>query len=74
MGVVLLPETFERLDHLKHALEVMHQVCPCDCSLLSSTVLSTFSCVIHCACSDTHAQVFQESPGVLLTPQLVPLP
>ena len=29
-------------------------------------------CVICCACSHTCAQVFQESPGVLLTPQLVP--
>ena len=29
-------------------------------------------CVICHACSDTHAQVFQESPAVPLTPQLVP--
>ena len=30
-----------------------------------------YLCVICCMCSDTHAQVFQESPGVPLTPQLV---
>ena len=34
-----------------------------------------FTCVLsHHLCSDTCAQVFQESLGVLLTPQLVPPP
>ena len=41
VGVVLLPETFKRLDHSKHALVAMHQVHPCNWRLLSSTVFST---------------------------------
>ena len=53
----------------------MHQVCPCDWSLLPLTVFSAFTCVLFChTCSDTCTQVFQESLGVLLTPQLVPSP
>ena len=71
-GVVLLPKTFKRLDHSKHTQVVMSQVHPCNWSLLPSTVSSVFTCVLfHHACSDTHAQVFQESLGVPLTPQLV---
>ena len=49
----------------------MCQVCPYDWNLLSSSVLSTYSCAFSHTCSDTHAQVFQESLGVPLTPQLV---
>ena len=65
--------TFQKLDRSKHAQAVTCQVHPCDWSLLPSTVLSTFTCVLFChACSDTHAQVFQESLGVPPTPQLVP--
>ena len=72
-GVVLLPKTFKRLDHSTHTQVVMSQVHPCNWSLLPSTVSSVFTCVLfHHACSDTHAQVFQESLGVPLTPQLVP--
>ena len=53
----------------------MRQVRPCNWSLLPSTVLDAFTCVFfHHVCTDTHAQVFQESPGVPPTPQLVPLP
>ena len=52
----------------------MSEVHPCDWSQLPSTVLSTFSVLFHCMCSNTRAQVFQESLGVLLTPQLVPPP
>ena len=71
-GLVLLPETFKRLDRLKCTEVAMSQVHPCDWSLLSSTVLSVFTCVLFChMCSDTCAQVFQESLGVPLTPQLV---
>ena len=70
--MVLFPETFKRLDHSKHTQVVTCHTCPCDWSLLPSTVLT---CVLFChACSDTHAQVFQESPGVPSTPQLVPPP
>ena len=73
--MLLLPKTFKRLDRSKCAQVVMSQVPPCNWSLLPSTVLSVFSCVLfHCMCSDTHAQVSQESPGVLPTPQLVPPP
>ena len=72
-GLVLLPETFKRLDHSKCAQVVMCQVHPCDWSLLPSTILSTFTCVLFCCmCSNTCTQVFQESLGVLPTPQLVP--
>ena len=43
---------------------------------LEPTIFNCFEhfwlCVIHCVCSDTHTQVFQENLGVLLTPQLVP--
>ena len=70
--MVLLPETFKRLDRSKCAQVVMCQVHPCDWSLLPSTVLSAFICVLfHHACSDSWAQVFQKSPGVPHTPQLV---
>ena len=73
--MVLLPKTFKRLDCSKHTQVVMCQVCPCDWSLLPSTVLSTFTCVLfHGTCYDTHAQVFWESPGVQPTPELVPPP
>ena len=71
--MVLLPKTFKRLDHSKHAQVTKFQVHPCNWSLLPSTVISTFTCVLfHHTCSNTCAQVFQESPGVLPTPQLVP--
>ena len=73
--MVLLPETFQRLDHSKHAQVATCQVHPCNWSLLPSTVLSTFTCVLfHHACSITHTQVFQDSLGVLPNPQLVPPP
>ena len=50
----------------------MCEVHPCNWSLLPSSVFSMFTCVLfHHTCSDTCAQVFQESPGVPLTPQLV---
>ena len=53
----------------------MHLEHSCDWSLLPSTVFIMFTCVLfHPAHSDTCAQVFQESLGVLLTPQLVPPP
>ena len=52
-GLVPLPETFKRLDHLKHALVMMHQVHPCNWSQLCSTVLSMFSCVL----SVTHVPI-----------------
>ena len=55
MGLVLLFETFKTLDHSKHALVVMHQVHPCDWSLLSSAVLSIFSCVLSTMCVLIHA-------------------
>ena len=45
-GLVLLPKTFKRSDRSKHTLVVTHQVHPCNWSLLSSTVLSTFNCVL----------------------------
>ena len=47
--MVLLPETFKRLDCSKQALVAMYQVHPCNWSLLSST--------------DTCTQVFQENLG-----------
>ena len=73
--MVLLPETFKRFDCSKCTQVTMCQVHPCNWSLLPSTVLSMFTCVLfHCTCSDTHAQVFQESPGVPPIPQLVPPP
>ena len=45
--MVLLPETFKRLDHSKHTLVAMCEVHPCDWSLLSldaprSSILSLF--------------------------------
>ena len=53
----------------------MCQVHPFDWSLLPSTVFSAFTCVLfHHECSNTRAQVFQESLGVPLTPQLVAPP
>ena len=72
---VLPPETFEQLDHSKHTQVVMHLVSPHDWSLLPSAVFDVSSLVFAmCMHSVTHAQVFQRSPGVLLTIQLVPLP
>ena len=57
-GVVLLPKTFKRLDRLKHALVAMHQVHPCNWSLLSSTVLSILVvCYLLCMFQNTHSSV-----------------
>ena len=73
--MVLLPKTFKRLDHSKHVQVAMCQVHPCSWSLLPSTVLSTFICVLfHRTCSDICTQVFQESLGVPPIPQLIPPP
>ena len=51
--MVLLPETFKRLDCSKRTQIVTHQVCPCDQSLLPSTVLSAYICVL----SITHVPI-----------------
>ena len=57
-GMVLLPKAFKRLDPSKCAQVAMSQVHPCDWSLLPSTVLSVFTCVLFCyTCSDTHSCV-----------------
>ena len=52
-GVVLTPETFKGLDHSKHMKVVTHQVCPCNWSLLPSTVIDALTCVLLHVC-DNH--------------------
>ena len=71
-GVGSVTRDLQEAGPLKVCIGINTPVHPYNWSLLPSTVFSVFTCVLfHCMCSDTHTQMFQESLGVLLTPQLV---